>query len=80
MVPHHHRIMDAVSLVIGPLPAVGAVGNGVVEDILGPEHLLSSLGGHLADHHRPLEVHLRGKEHRRVTDGNWYTCHTDKHI
>lgn len=48
----------AVALVEDPLPAVDTVGNIVVHDKLGIEHLPCSLRGHLADDDRPLEVHL----------------------
>lgn len=48
----------AVALVEDPLSAVGTVGNIVVHDKLGIEHLPCSLRGHLADDDRPLEVHL----------------------
>lgn len=54
----HLPEVHAVALVEDPLPAVGAVGDGVLCDELGLEHLLCSLRGHLADHDRPLEIHL----------------------
>lgn len=54
----HLPQVHAVTLIEDPPPAVCTVGDKVLCDELGLEHFPGSLCGHLADHHRPLEIHL----------------------
>ncbi len=54
----HLPDVPAVALIEDPLPAIIAVGDGVLVHKLGIKHLFGSLCGHLTDHNWPLEVYL----------------------
>lgn len=68
--PHHPELV-AVSLVVDPLLLVRAVGYGVVDHVVGGEHLLGALCRYLTDHHGPLKVYLQVNGHSR----HHYRCH-----
>lgn len=82
--PHLPEVL-AVTLIVDPPPAIVAIRDIIIEYKLGLEELLSSLGGHLANHHWPLEVYLLKRkftfegEKQKVAHMHAYICkHTYK--